>query len=993
MIPIKLELTNFLSYRQLTTLDFHGIHLACITGPNGAGKSSLLDAITWSLFGQSRSKSDDDLVNRLAARSDEAAEVKYTFELGGCAYRVIRRKTAGKTTILEFQMASGHTKWKTLSESKIRETQSAIETLLNMNFDTFINASFLLQGKADEFTTKTPNKRKEILADLLGVNEWDRYREAAAARRKESETQLIVIDGRLEEYDRELAQESERRAMLAAAQESLDSLSKQLAAQEKLLEQARLQEEAVKQQKQHVKHLADNLTRLSLSLENLKKTQAQRQQERDQYQVLLDRARVIQADYAAWQTAETQLQGWQEKADIYNRLQQERRPHELTLERERSRLTQRQTELENQAGRVAAMKEEKSAVQQTLQTSQTRSKEIAAQLSQYEQHDLALQQARSRLQTLESERQLLEQELGQLQKEQARINRLESEKITVQKNKAEAAKELETTAAELAAALEANNRLMKVQADLDSRKAEQPRLRDEMDKIKDRLDRLQAESGGDCPLCGQPLSETHRQNMMAELQQEGKEKGNQYRENQDQVQALSAEIPLLEKQIKQKPLLERNQQAQQQRGTTAEVRLADIEQAVEEWQKEGAARLAELTTKKADDSALKAQTKVVNDLVEQLKGKTPLVEEQQNLQRQISNNDARLAEIERTVSDWEAKGVTELAEVQERLEKDEIVPETQAALAQLAEQITGLGYDPAVHQEARRRRDELAPAQEQHQQLQQAQAAVKPLEDNLSDLSHQIAEQQQNVKETEQQHQEAQAHLETISAGDVSRADVEKEVFRLREEEILAHRRVATAQQNVAVLGDLRQQREQILEERSGVTLHVQRLRLLEKACSREGVQALLIERALPEIEDDANELLERLTGGQMQVHFDTQRKLKTSDRLAETLDITIADSAGERPYENFSGGEQFRVNFAIRLALSRILARRSGARLQTLVIDEGFGSQDADGRQRLVEAINTIQDDFERILVITHIDELQDAFPIRIEVQKGVEGSAIQVH
>ena len=42
-----------------------------------------------------------------------------------------------------------------------------------MNYDAFINASFLLQGKADEFTTKTAGKRKEILADLLGVNVWD----------------------------------------------------------------------------------------------------------------------------------------------------------------------------------------------------------------------------------------------------------------------------------------------------------------------------------------------------------------------------------------------------------------------------------------------------------------------------------------------------------------------------------------------------------------------------------------------------------------------------------------------------------------------------------------------------------------------------------------------------------------------------------------------------------------------------------------------------
>ncbi|MCZ7674381.1 MAG: hypothetical protein M5U34_48245 [Chloroflexi bacterium] len=78
-----------------------------------------------------------------------------------------------------------------------------------------------------------------------------------------------------------------------------------------------------------------------------------------------------------------------------------------------------------------------------------------------------------------------------------------------------------------------------------------------------------------------------------------------------------------------------------------------------------------------------------------------------------------------------------------------------------------------------------------------------------------------------------------------------------------------------------------------------------------------------------------------MRVSFETQKRLKSRDGIAETLDIRISDGAGERPYDNYSGGEQFRVNFAIRLALSQLLAKRAGARLQTLVVDEGFGSQD----------------------------------------------------
>jgi exonuclease SbcC len=113
---------------------------------------------------------------------------------------------------------------------------------------------------------------------------------------------------------------------------------------------------------------------------------------------------------------------------------------------------------------------------------------------------------------------------------------------------------------------------------------------------------------------------------------------------------------------------------------------------------------------------------------------------------------------------------------------------------------------------------------------------------------------------------------------------------------------------------------------------------------------------------------------------------------MKETLDMIISDTVGIRDYEMFSGGEAFRINFAIRLALSEVLARRAGARLQTLVIDEGFGSQDAQGRQRLVEAINLVRDDFEKILVITHLEELKEAFPTRIEVEKTAEGSTLHV-
>jgi exonuclease SbcC len=203
---------------------------------------------------------------------------------------------------------------------------------------------------------------------------------------------------------------------------------------------------------------------------------------------------------------------------------------------------------------------------------------------------------------------------------------------------------------------------------------------------------------------------------------------------------------------------------------------------------------------------------------------------------------------------------------------------------------------------------------------------------------------------------------------------------------------VGAAQQKVNVLADLKERRKGFEVEREALAQHVDQHKQLERAFGKDGVPALLIEQALPQIETKANEILERLSDGSMSVRFQTQRELKTRDDLKETLDIIISDSAGTRDYEMYSGGEAFRVNFAIRLALSEVLAQRAGARLQTLVIDEGFGSQDALGRQRLIEAINTVKPDFAKILVITHIEALKEAFPTRIEVEKTPRGSVVNV-
>jgi len=153
----------------------------------------------------------------------------------------------------------------------------------------------------------------------------------------------------------------------------------------------------------------------------------------------------------------------------------------------------------------------------------------------------------------------------------------------------------------------------------------------------------------------------------------------------------------------------------------------------------------------------------------------------------------------------------------------------------------------------------------------------------------------------------------------------------------------------------------------------------------------MIIESVIPELEDEANALLARMTNNRMHLKLETQRDTRQGNTV-ETLDIKIADELGTRSYELFSGGEAFRANFALRVGLSKLVARRAGARVQMLVVDEGFGTQDAEGLEHLIEAIKAIQDDFEKVLIITHVPEMKEVFPVRIDVRKTPQGSVFQI-
>ena len=173
MLPISLTVKNFLSYREAApTLRFEDIHVACLCGSNGNGKSALLAAITWVLWGRARGTRHDQLLHH----GQDEMSVNLEFEVGGGRYRVERRYSRARRSAqssLELSFLSSDATYHPITADTIGATEDAIKRLINMDYDTFVNSAFLIQGRADLFTMSTPTQRKEVLSKVLGLGLYD----------------------------------------------------------------------------------------------------------------------------------------------------------------------------------------------------------------------------------------------------------------------------------------------------------------------------------------------------------------------------------------------------------------------------------------------------------------------------------------------------------------------------------------------------------------------------------------------------------------------------------------------------------------------------------------------------------------------------------------------------------------------------------------------------------------------------------------------------
>ena len=975
MIPLRLHVVNFMCYRD-ALVDFSGIHLACLTGDNGAGKSALLDAITWALWGKARAKREEELI-RL---SQTTMEVEFDFSLRGIPYRVARKRNKGHgaKTSLTFQVwAERDQVWREISETALYATERRIVQELRLDYDTFINSAYIVQGHADEFTTKAPADRKQVLGNILGLGMYDVYEERAKEQAKEKSDEARSLLAQIEQIDQELAHQPEyeervRQGEGAAAraedarrtgdtlQQALRSERQALASQKEMLDElkARLQrdendarqvEGEIKDHSQllanfedlvrHRQEIEDGYTRLRKTRETNETLNRQLlrhadlEGERNRWQRTIDQARY---------GLEGELRGAQERQEPLRKTVAARAAQQEAL-------AQAQAALAQLAG-----------VERDRETLRAQGQTLAEQRARFTHEQNAAKERQESLGKIVAARAAQEAALAQARAELAQLTQVEKERSESQ-TEAQAR-------AEERARLDAENSQFKAEAE----------------SLKERKALLEKDGEARCPVCAKPLTPEDRLRVGADYDAQLEQMRLRYRENQVRREAVAQEEIALKRLIEQwdKALAARNRWQKQEGQAEESLRATQSAEAeLLEWQRRGEEAERALAEVVQQEELVKRQAEPLEKaLAERARWQNQAGQAGEGL-RAADAAEGELQELQRRA-----------AALAQALQAEEYAGEARQQLDHVVAELAQLAYDSRAHEVIRGQMEELSPWEQRHRDLQMAlkqvdteRRAAEAGRARLARLMESIASDRQRRDVLEKAVQRLPEVARRLAEQDLRVEDLANQERRAREV-------LAAARQQLDTCARLAQQRVERVAAHRRAAEEQAIFDDLRAAFGKKGLQAMIIETVTPQIEEEANRLLTQMTSGRMNVRLSTQRESKKGDTI-ETLDIIIADELGQRSYELYSGGEAFRVNFALRIALSKLLAHRAGATLQTLFVDEGFGTQDALGRERLVEAIHSIQNEFERILVITHIDELKDLFPVRIEVTKGAEGSTVSVN
>lgn len=968
MRPLKLTMHAFGPYAGEQELDFsklEGQNVFLITGPTGAGKTTVFDAICFALYGEASGEARQNEGFRSDyADPHELCMVELIFEAQGQCYRVLRRPTQRRLSKQDKLVESKADAKLFLPRDEVitgtREVTARITELLGLTQRQFKQIIMLPQGEFLQLLTAKSDEKQEIFRRIFQTQLFDNFTQLLEEKAKE-------LEGKIRQAGEEFTAALKG---LHGEQESLTTLQKEEYPNRQ--ETITLAEQLVRQDEEQRKRVEASLTAVRRKVEGIHLKEAEETNAR------FERLSRVQQELAEAEQKKPEMQ------QLAGRTERAKKAYELlfaekTILSDKERLARLEEEIRTGQQRQQVVKQRQQAAEQEYDLAEREQQRLPA-LAEKRAH---LEQRASTAKQLGQDRarqQALDEEIRRLQASKQRTEQLKERFALL-----EACEELEKrgkTVEELSAALSRfAGYKQQCQASLARHTAAYERF------LQSQAGLLAKEltEGMPCPVCGATHHPHKAENGGAyptaeevdRLRQDYETILGKAQRTEQEMRVLAAGLSDLdlsgEALFSAMPLL--NAEAER----------------IEERRKELSGRLVPLREKEKQLSCEQVE-KQMEEISSRLLG----------CEAELSALSQRVAEQEKVV------GPLSLAELEEEMRRcTEQIEKIQRGFEQAAK-----SYQAAKSEAdalAEKLKVQAASAAELRRNIEQGREqlkraiykagfagyreydAAKLPKEEIERGEREIEDFRQRVQRLDYEKSLLTEQLKGKAIADLAALREVLEKLRAQEEalhneQLTLHTRV---QINRACLERMKQSVVQIgrLDEEYACAGELSRL-ASGKNSQRMSFERYVLASYFAQIIAAANLRLERMSDGRYQL----ARKLERGKNgRASGLDLEILDryTGKVRDITTLSGGESFKAALSLALGLADVVQAASGAvRVNTMFIDEGFGTLDPESLDAAIGALLELSSNGRLVGIISHVPELKERIHARLVVRTGVGGS-----
>ncbi|WP_342544316.1 SMC family ATPase [Lysinibacillus sp. FSL W7-1291] len=1022
MKPLKLTITAFGPYKDTEVIDFQelGEHrLFAISGKTGAGKTTIFDAICYALYGSGsgEDRQDTALLRSGFAHDDIYTAVELMFEMHGRVYQIIRQpghikeknKTITGKKIELAEVKEGKLDYSIVEKQQTLEVDKKLQEIIGLTKDQFSQIVMLPQGEFRKLLTSDSTNKEVILRKIFKTDRFGVMTKKLDAKRKEAESDLQrakqLKEHLLGQIDGVLPQRSSALfTLIADKTENLHQLKQALDEEiiyyTKCIEDEQLQYEeaySLHQKEQEYYRLAKTLNeqfdeqanrqqRLQMLLQEQDAYSAKEQEivlaEQAERLVLLEQQCIdLRAELNVKEQAFQQAQVKHQQTEEQLQRAQEKYRVEEAKEPERQQILQQELQLLASLPKCEAYENNVQQLQIAEQYVETAKMAVADNLTLLEKEQEQLQQFSQTMEGYEKQVEPYESYLEQLPKLREQVA------LVKQAEKYKSAVELaqQDVAASDIHYQESKKALLLLQ---------QRWLTSQASILAEQL-----KEGEPCPVCGSMTHEkTHKEQLevieLAQVETLRVKASSDERMYLEKAALLSSTQQLLQDTYQQLEAQHIKQEDQAQLIATLHKTEQEIASLKVVHHQLADMRLKLKHQRDRIEQLRNKQMELEQYLAEHMKEWTRLQAVVEEQLKQMPANLPTLQQLKQQLTDVSKQKMDLQKTWQESQENLHVVKEA-TSNAKLTVEIAKQSFEELQLKMNEKRQQFSASMQEIGFDSYEEYAAAKRSASQLEALRKVCSDYALQVHTLKIQITEGAMYLQGKEKQDLVMMEAKVEQLRTAYEE--AFKRLqqmngfAQACQGFIKKVEETARELQLLEQEAG------RVKELYGLLNGQNSKKLSFERYiqinyLDQITDAANIRLYHLSNGQFE--------LRRSDRLEKHakqsglgLDVYDAYTDQLRDVKTLSGGEKFNASLSLALGMADVIQSFQGnIHIETMFIDEGFGSLDEESLNKAIDTLIALQDSGRMIGVISHVPELKSAMPAVLHVEKTLNGHS-QTH